>query len=1423
MPVVEAAAAVTDATGGSAISAITVGGTFTSLTGPAINEGSTGDIGVGTIILNAPAGFEFDTGGTAPTVQLTGGSGTASKNTNHLANNAIVAVDSVSSTQITFTITFASNTGEKDKLTWLNVRVRPTSASLPLASGNITKSGSSTIAGVTGSTNFGTLTETGVIVTLATGGSAVDAGTVGGSFTSLTGPIIEEDNSFGEIGVGTLILNVPSGFEFDTGGTAPVVKLDRTHGSGPNSCNINGAADNSQLSVTSYTTTQITFTVISASTDAGSCSSTIRNKLTWQNVRVRPTASSPFASGDLLISGTSLVVGVGGSTNFGTLTEVGVTITLATGGSAISAATVGGAFTTLTGPVLAENATGDIGENGAGTIILNAPSGFEFDTGGTAPTVLITRIGGSGADNRNINDRASGYVEAITSRSTTQITFTVAHETSNGVTNSLTWQNIRVRPTAAAPLASGDILKTGVSTIVGVGSSTNLGTLTEVAAAGTTVTELASSLNPSTYGDSVTFTALVKHGSSPSGTVTFMDGVTSLGTGTLGSITATGATATFATSTLSVSGSPHSITAVYGGDGSNSGSTSVALSQTVNQIATTTALGSSTNPSMSGSSVTFTATVTGNSPSGTVLFKDGGTTIGSGSLAGGVTTFSTSGLSGGGATHSITAHYLGDANNAASDSSAVSQVVNTLPNLTVTTIVNNTHGGTETPSSVAIFVDGTPVTSGTAAKYAEGIRTVSQTLPTGYTGVIGGDCASDGTITVAINEVKSCTVTDADTPAHINVIKSVTNDNGGTLAANNFNITVTGTNASPASFAGTSGTDVTLDAGSYSVAETAVTGYAGSYSSDCTGTIAVGESKTCTITNDDVAPKLTVTKVVVNDNGGTEVITNFPLYVDSGSVTSGVQITTTIGLHTVSEASDPGYTDVITGDCASDGTITLALGDVKSCIITNNDKPAHLNVIKNVTNDNGGTLTSGDFSITVTGNSPSPASFAGSSTAVDVTIDAGSYSVAEGSVYGYSGTLSTDCVGSILPGETKTCTITNDDVAPKLTVTKVVTNDNGGTKVVADFPLFIDSTSVTSGVQTVLNAGTYTVSETSLTTYAAAITGDCATDGTITLVVGDVKSCTITNDDIAPKLTVIKKVVNDDGGTYTSTGFTLTVDDQIVTTGSGTSLNVGTYHVGEVEDIGYSFSYSGDCDLTNGTISLGLGETKTCTITNNDRGGFFFSGGQKQNAGAGGAGSNVNRFGNAVNFVLGSRGPGGGGVPSGAFGGGPNVPLSQAEKDLLCSIRKLRPETDTGILSWVAEYVGAIIGRDPDTVMTALLDASTCGSSQAMVPQKKVSPVAVHVDRDGYVVSTHPVWNACTSAKGLTLELIRSNTDKVEQRDGNGRPMTCADYHKNDVNLWNHPDYPGLQVQLNNKGKLIGDLPTGYIVKRDTAVAQTQN
>ena len=82
---------------------------------------------------------------------------------------------------------------------------------------------------------------------------------------------------------------------------------------------------------------------------------------------------------------------------------------------------------------------------------------------------------------------------------------------------------------------------------------------------------------------------------------------------------------------------------------------------------------SSANPSVFGQSVTFTATVTANAPgsgtpTGTVTFMDGSTTLGTGTLNGsGVATFSTSGLSVG--SHSITAVYGGDTDFTTSTSS----------------------------------------------------------------------------------------------------------------------------------------------------------------------------------------------------------------------------------------------------------------------------------------------------------------------------------------------------------------------------------------------------------------------------------------------------------------------------------------------------------------------------------------------------------------------------------------------------------------------------------------------------------------------------------------------------------------------------------------------------------------------------------
>ncbi|MCX6712522.1 MAG: hypothetical protein NT041_02455 [Candidatus Vogelbacteria bacterium] len=64
------------------------------------------------------------------------------------------------------------------------------------------------------------------------------------------------------------------------------------------------------------TATTITITVFRAS--SGGC----KNRVTWSGIAVRPTAGTPLASGNIVKSGTAPIVGVTGSTNFGTLTEV---------------------------------------------------------------------------------------------------------------------------------------------------------------------------------------------------------------------------------------------------------------------------------------------------------------------------------------------------------------------------------------------------------------------------------------------------------------------------------------------------------------------------------------------------------------------------------------------------------------------------------------------------------------------------------------------------------------------------------------------------------------------------------------------------------------------------------------------------------------------------------------------------------------------------------------------------------------------------------------------------------------------------------------------------------------------------------------------------------------------------------------------
>ena len=115
-------------------------------------------------------------------------------------------------------------------------------------------------------------------------------------------------------------------------------------------------------------------------------------------------------------------------------------------------------------------------------------------------------------------------------------------------------------------------------------------------------------------------------------------------------------------------------------------------------------------------------------------------------------------------------------------------------------------------------------------------------------------------------------MTNNDIAAHLKIIKVVNNDAGGTKSAGTFSFTIGGVTASDGQTvtgAGAPGVDSTLTSvGNYTVTEGAHPGYSEGYSTDCNGAIALGETKTCTVTNTALAATnaaTTAQKVILLD------------------------------------------------------------------------------------------------------------------------------------------------------------------------------------------------------------------------------------------------------------------------------------------------------------------------------------------------------------------------------------------------------------------------------------------------------------------------------------------------------------------------------------------------------------------------------
>ncbi|OGF65263.1 hypothetical protein A2Z53_03235 [Candidatus Giovannonibacteria bacterium RIFCSPHIGHO2_02_42_15] len=176
-----------------------------------------------------------------------------------------------------------------------------------------------------------------------------------------------------------------------------------------------------------------------------------------------------------------------------------------------------------------------------------------------------------------------------------------------------------------------------------------------------------------------------------------------------------------------------------------------------------------------------------------------------------------------------------------------------------------------------------------------------------------------------------------------------------------------------------------------------------------------------------------------------------------------------------------------------------------------------------------------------------------------------------------------------------------------LTVNKVIITDNGGNETINSFQLSVVGTvvtDVTSGVANQFVEGSYVVTETGVSGYQATFSGDCNAAGQITLASGDSKTCTITNNDIAPSITLIKNVVNNSGGNAVPVQFIMRIDGNVVPQNTSVAVSANSVHAIS-EDAFSEYTLTGvsgtGCPATiPGNVTLNEGEAITCTITNDD-------------------------------------------------------------------------------------------------------------------------------------------------------------------------------------------------------------------------------
>ena len=393
----------------------------------------------------------------------------------------------------------------------------------------------------------------------------------------------------------------------------------------------------------------------------------------WPNSTLPATTTALTATPTSGTAGQSVALTATVTSQSGTHTPTG-TVTFMQAGSSIGTATLNASgiagLSTTTLPAGADAITAAYGGDAA-----------DAGSASSAVTVNITSnaVPTSTTLTASATQVAPGQTVNLTARVTAQSgaiptgTVTFLYESTPVATTQLDSNGVASISGAVPPSGSYSITASYGGNSNDASSVSSAVTLTVAQTMVATTTTLAASASQAMPGQSVTFTATVVPESGktiPTGTVTFHNGPTALGTGTLN------ASGSAFFSTTSLPAGRNAISASYGGSSSNSSSVSGTVSVTVAQavVATATSLTTSSAAINSGQSVTFTAKVTPQSgkviPAGSITFRNGSAILGTAPLnASGTAGFTTTSLPAG--SDAITASYAGNAGDLSSVSASV--------------------------------------------------------------------------------------------------------------------------------------------------------------------------------------------------------------------------------------------------------------------------------------------------------------------------------------------------------------------------------------------------------------------------------------------------------------------------------------------------------------------------------------------------------------------------------------------------------------------------------------------------------------------------------------------------------------------------------------------------------------------------------